>query len=138
VWVSESESNPISLPLTCSRQTLTIQRCTFNRNLCLYISITPELLQVVQCLASRSPSDFLLRNNPSESKPRRPELVIEQPQIGSQMTGNLTISGIAAHTAPTGAASFFGYLKKYRKNKKRQHPSSELIYYEGKSLICSL
>lgn len=47
------------------------------------------------------------------------------------MTGHLTISGIAAHTAPTGAASFFGYLKKYRRNKKRQHPASELIYYEG-------
>ncbi|GAA5912516.1 uncharacterized protein JCM6883_005928 [Sporobolomyces salmoneus] len=51
------------------------------------------------------------------------------------MTGNLTISGIAAHTAPTGAASFFGYLKKYRKNKKRQHPSSELIYYEGLQIV---
>lgn len=49
----------------------------------------------------------------------------------SPMTGNLTLSGIAARTAPTGAVSFFGYLRKYRKNKKREHPSSELIYYEG-------
>ncbi|GAA5957049.1 hypothetical protein JCM3765_005389 [Sporobolomyces pararoseus] len=51
------------------------------------------------------------------------------------MTGSLTLGGIAAHTAPVGAKSFFGYLKKYRKNKKRQHPSSELIYYEGLQIV---
>ncbi|GAA5932361.1 uncharacterized protein JCM15063_001200 [Sporobolomyces koalae] len=51
------------------------------------------------------------------------------------MTGNLTITGIAAHTAPTGAIGFFSYLRKYRKNKKREHPSSELIYYEGLQIV---
>ncbi|GAA6058771.1 hypothetical protein JCM10212_001887 [Sporobolomyces blumeae] len=51
------------------------------------------------------------------------------------MTGNLTLGGIAAHTAPVGAASFFGYLKKYRKNKKAKQPSSELIYYEGVHIV---
>jgi len=82
----------------------------------------------------RQPSNRL-KSTPSVDVYKPPTTFL----IRRAMTGNLTLGGIAAHTAPTGAVSFFGYLRKYRKNKKRQHPSSELIYYEGEnSTFCSV
>ncbi|GAA5843178.1 hypothetical protein JCM11251_001674 [Rhodosporidiobolus azoricus] len=47
----------------------------------------------------------------------------------------LTLTGVAAHTAPSGLTAFLSFLWQHRKNSKTGNPAKELTYHEGVKIV---